>query len=92
MSSTQYGDKWTNPGNIVTNGPFTLTESVPGPGGHVVLVPNPNWALTPKPTLQRITVNYVDDLEAAFQAFQAAELDMTNIPVSEIPRSRPTPP
>ncbi|MGD0205221.1 MAG: peptide ABC transporter substrate-binding protein [Dehalococcoidia bacterium] len=79
------GDKWTDPGNIVCNGPFILTELTPGAGGHVVLEPNPNWALEPKPALQKLTIRFIDDLEAAFRAFQTGELDITSIPATEIP-------
>ena len=79
----KYGDKWTDPGNIVVNGPFTLTEFVPK--DHVTLKPNPNWALEPKPQLQQLTVKFIDDTEVAFRAFQTGELDMTLIPAAEIP-------
>jgi oligopeptide transport system substrate-binding protein len=79
----KYGDKWTDPGNIVVNGPFTLTEFVAK--DHVTLKPNPNWALEPKPQLQEITVKFIDDTEVAFRAFQTGELDMTSIPAAEIP-------
>jgi oligopeptide transport system substrate-binding protein len=79
----EYGDKWTDPGNIVVNGPFTLTEFVPK--DHVTLKPNPNWALEPKPQLQEITVKFIDDTEVAFRAFETGELDMTLIPAAEIP-------
>ena len=80
-----YGDAWTDPGNIVTNGPFILTGLIPGPGGQAILEPNPNWALEPKPALRKITIRFIDDLEAAFQAFQTGELDITNVPAAEIP-------
>jgi oligopeptide transport system substrate-binding protein len=79
----KYGDKWTDPGNIVVNGPFTLTEFVAK--DHVVLEPNPNWALEPKPLIQKLTVKFIDDQEVAFRAFQTGELDMTSIPATEIP-------
>jgi oligopeptide transport system substrate-binding protein len=82
---TKYGDKWTDPGNIVTNGPFILTGLTPGAGGQVVLEPNPNWALEPKPALRKMTIKFIDDLEAAFRAFQTGELDITSIPAPEIP-------
>ena len=81
----QFGDKWTDPGNIVTNGPFILTGLTAGAGGQVVLEPNPNWALEPKPALRKITIKFIDDTEAAFRAFQTGELDITNIPAPEIP-------
>ena len=38
---TKFGDKWTDPANIVTNGPYTLKEVVAK--DHATLVPNPNW-------------------------------------------------
>jgi ABC-type oligopeptide transport system substrate-binding subunit len=81
----EFGDDWTDPANIVVNGPFTLTGLVPGAGGQAILEPNPNWALEPEPTLRQITIKFIDGLEAAFQAFQDGELDMTNVPASEIP-------
>ncbi len=51
----------------------------------MTLAPNPNWALEPKPQLQKITVKFIDDLEVAFKAFQTGELDMTSVPAAEIP-------
>jgi len=76
---------WTDPANIVVNGPFILTGLTPGAGGQAILEPNPNWALEPEPALRKITIKFIDDLEAAFQDFQDGELDMTNVPASEIP-------
>ena len=55
------------------------------PGGQAVLEPNPEWALEPEPALRKITIKFIDDLEAAFQAFRSGQLDMTNVPASEIP-------
>jgi oligopeptide transport system substrate-binding protein len=81
----QFGDKWTDPGNIVTNGPFILTALTAGAGGEVVLEPNPNWALEPKPALRKLTIKFLDDTEAAFRAFQTGELDITVVPAIEIP-------
>jgi oligopeptide transport system substrate-binding protein len=81
----QFGDKWSEPANFVGNGPFILTSWTPGAGGEVVLEPNPNWALEPKPALQKLTIKFIDDTEAAFRAFQTGELDITVIPAVEIP-------
>jgi len=81
----EFGEDWTDPAHTVVNGPFTLTGLVPGAGGQAILEPNPEWALEPEPTLSKITIKFIDDLEAAFQDFQDGELDMTNVPVSKIP-------
>jgi len=80
----EFGDQWTDPANIVVNGPFTLTGLTPGAGGQAILEPNPEWALEPEPTLRQITIKFIDDLEAAFDAFEDGELDMTNVPASKI--------
>jgi oligopeptide transport system substrate-binding protein len=79
----QFGEKWTDPGNIVTNGPYTITEFVPK--DHVLLEPNPNWALDPKPAIQKLTIRFIDDTAVAFRAYQTGEIDIVNFPESEIP-------
>jgi ABC-type oligopeptide transport system substrate-binding subunit len=76
------GDAWTDPANIVTNGPFTLSELVPN--SHLVLVPNESWT-GKKPALQEIRMNFVDDLGAAFGQFQNdEELQMTEILATDV--------
>jgi oligopeptide transport system substrate-binding protein len=75
----QFGDKWTDPGNIVTNGPFILTGLTAGAGGEIVLEPNPNWALEPSRSAEAHHQVHRRH-EAAFRAFQTGELDITNIP------------
>lgn len=75
------GAAWTEPANIVTNGPFTMKELVLK--DHVTLVPNPNWA-GQKPALQEITIKFIDDFSAALRAYQTGELDMTRINASDV--------
>ena len=82
----QYGEQWTDPANIVVNGPFTLTEFVAQ--DHVILEPNPNWALEPTPLLQELTIRFIDDFEAAFRSFQTGELDQARIPEAEVPTAQ----
>ncbi len=77
----KYGDKWTDPGNIVVNGPYTISDLVPK--DHVTLKPNPNWS-GKKPAIQQITVKFIDDLSAAFKAYQTGELQMTNILATDV--------
>lgn len=77
------GDGWAEPPNMVVNGPFVMTELVAG--DHAVLAPNPNWALEPKPSLQSITVRFVDNQEVAFKAFQTGELDISAAPANDLP-------
>lgn len=82
------GDQWTQPGNIVTNGPFTMSALTPG--DSVVLKPNPNWK-GKKPALQEITIKFIDDLAAAYKAFQNGELMSTNILSTDIATAKGDP-
>jgi ABC-type oligopeptide transport system substrate-binding subunit len=75
------GDAWTEPANIVNNGPFKLSELTPGES--LVLVPNENWS-GQKPALQEITVRFLDDLSAAFRGYQNDELQITRINAVDI--------
>jgi oligopeptide transport system substrate-binding protein len=77
----EHGDAWTQPGNIVTNGPFTVSDYVAA--DHVTLVPNPNWA-GQAPALQEITIKFIDDLSAAFRQFQNDELQITEILATDV--------
>jgi ABC-type oligopeptide transport system substrate-binding subunit len=77
-----HGDAWTQPANIVSNGPFMLSEYTAGES--LILVPNPNWTAGQKPALQEITIRFIDDLSAAFRAYQSGELQITKINASDI--------
>ena len=77
----EFGDAWTDPENIVTNGPFTL-QSVTR-GDSAVLVPNPNWT-GKKPALQEITIRFIDNFGTAFRSYQAGELQITRIAATDI--------
>jgi oligopeptide transport system substrate-binding protein len=81
------GDQWSLPENIVTNGPFTLSEYTAGNGGQAVLVPNPNWQGT-EPALQQITVKFIDDLTAALRGFGTGEIQMTAIQPTDVAQAR----
>ncbi len=78
----EHADAWTLPENIVTNGPFTLSEFAVG--DHLTLVPNASFVGT-APVLQEIYVQFVDDLSAAFRAFQNdEELQMTEVLATDV--------
>lgn len=78
---TEHGDAWTDPANIVVNGPFTLKSLTLK--DNAVLTPNPEWD-GQKPALQEITVKFIDDLSAAFRQYQTDELDITEILATDV--------
>lgn len=79
----EFGDKWTDPANIVVNGPFILTEFVPQ--DRVVLKPNPNYEIGDKAKLQELTIVFEDDYGVAELQFKNGELDQTRIPDTDVP-------
>ncbi len=67
------GDEWIKPGNLVSNGAFTLAEFVPG--DHITINKNPNFH--DAANVQIDTVNYypTEDRSTALKRFEAGELD-----------------
>lgn len=68
-----HGERWTRPGAIVGNGPFTLAEWTPRQ--RIVLVPNPRWHGAHRVRLARIELLPYSDLDAAYRLFRQGGLD-----------------
>ena len=67
---------------IATNGPFLFKEWAQGQ--HIILEKNPAWTGEPV-SYDRITILPIDDNKPAELAFQAGEVDFTEVDVSSIP-------
>jgi oligopeptide transport system substrate-binding protein len=83
-----YGDAWTEPAHIVTNGPFLLKEW--RHDTRIVLERNEAYWGT-KPTIQRATFRAFpeDGSEQMLAAYEAGEIDTTGTGVpSELPTSQ----
>lgn len=74
---TKYGDKWTEAGNYIGNGPFMLTEWVHQ--DHITLKANPNYWGT-KPILSEIDFKMITDANASLAAYKNNELDIVAVP------------
>jgi oligopeptide transport system substrate-binding protein len=78
------GDSWTEPENIVTNGPFALKTWAHDES--VTLVKNPFWPGTdaiPQPKIDEVTMPFIDQ-QTQFAQFQAGSLDAAEVPIQEI--------
>ncbi|MCX6021118.1 MAG: peptide ABC transporter substrate-binding protein [Chloroflexi bacterium] len=73
------GDKWTEAGNLIGNGPFVMDEWKHQ--DHITLSPNPNWH-GEKAKLAKMTFYMVSDSNANFAAYKAGERDMTEVPTA----------
>lgn len=77
------GDKWAEPPNHISNGPFKLTSWKHG--SQIVLEPNPNY-FGDKPTLTRIEYSIIADQKAALEAYKNNEIDVDfDIPQADRP-------
>lgn len=85
----KYGDKWTEAGNIVTNGPFMVQSWKHDQ--EMVLVPNPHYWGT-KPTLQQVTLQLVrDPLSQALVSYESGELNFAVVPNPDLDRVQKDP-
>ena len=85
----QFGDKWTEAANIVTNGPFLLDAWEHN--ASINLVKNEDWRDADSVKLTRVDGRMITDGTTAVQAFEAGEVDVTGgLPVEEIPRLKET--
>jgi oligopeptide transport system substrate-binding protein len=87
----QFGDKWTEPANIVTNGPFKLERWQHN--SNIDIVKWDEWRNADDVTLTRVNGRMISDGLTAVQAFEAGELDVNNQPPSpdEMARLKETP-
>jgi oligopeptide transport system substrate-binding protein len=85
---SQWGEQWTLPAHIVSNGPYKLVARVNDQS--IELEANPYYA-NKKPAIGSIKMSVAsgDLCEAQLRAFEADEIDFaTCIPVQDIPRIR----
>jgi oligopeptide transport system substrate-binding protein len=77
------GDSWTQAGNYVGNGAYTLAEWVPN--DHVTLVKNPKFYDAENVKIDRVVFYPTTDADAALKRFRAGELDVQDpLPASQI--------
>jgi oligopeptide transport system substrate-binding protein len=80
----KFGDKWTEPGNLVGNGAYVLKEHILGE--KVVMEPNPMYWDNEHTILQHVTAVTVNDQNAALTRYLAGEIDRVQIPAGQYPR------
>jgi oligopeptide transport system substrate-binding protein len=72
-SIEKLGADWIKPGNLVTNGAFTLAEWVPN--DHIKLVKNPKFWDAATVKIDTVNVIPTEDRSSARKRFEAGELD-----------------
>ena len=87
---TKYGKKWTEPGNIVTDGPYKLSSWKHD--ASITLVKNNAWRGAKSVKLTRIEHPIIVDGTTAENAFSAGNVDVntTSLPPVDIPKWKKT--
>jgi oligopeptide transport system substrate-binding protein len=89
----QFGEKWTEAGNIVTNGPFQLARWEHN--ANLDLVKWADWRNADDVALERINGRMITEGTTAVQAFEAGEVDevgaLGGLPPEELPRLKGLP-
>ncbi len=80
----QYGDDWTEVGNIVTNGPFVLDELVTGV--RRVFLQNTFLPadLRGPGNVERVITTVVEDAGTVFSLYQDNQIDRSGVPAAEL--------
>ena len=79
------GDRWTEAGNIVSTGPFTLSKW--SHNERIELARNPHYHGTPA-VLETVRVDFIKDPAIAFAAYEKGELDVVSLGPAQIVQVR----
>ena len=80
---TKFGDDFVKPGNLVSNGAFTLAEEVPN--DHTKLVKNPKFFDAANVKLDAVNYIPTEDRAAGIKRYEAGEVDsMNDMPTEQL--------
>lgn len=82
----RWGDQWTAPAHMVSNGPFTLAEF--HPSGTVELVKNPRYWNAAAIRLDQIKLIPVPDHQTQLKMFMAGDLDVIDLTDEQVVEQR----
>jgi oligopeptide transport system substrate-binding protein len=72
----KWGEKWTEPGHIVTDGPFNLTQWKHD--ASLTLVKNPDWYDASRVKLDKVQLTIISEGATAEQSFAAGNVDVND--------------
>jgi oligopeptide transport system substrate-binding protein len=87
----EYADFWIEPENIVSYGPFAVKDWTHEES--LTMIKNPFWAGTesiPAPKLDEVVFRFLDE-DPQLAAFEAGELDVSEVPFSALARVKADP-
>ncbi len=78
----KFGDQWTHPGNLVSNGPYMLASITAQ--SEIVLKRNPMFHDQAAVALDEVHWLIVEDDQTALKRYRAGELDISRVPAGEL--------
>ncbi|MDB5364025.1 MAG: oppA [Rhodospirillales bacterium] len=78
----KFGDQWTRPGNMISNGPYVLTAWAPQ--SELVLKRNAAFHDAKSVTFDEVHWVVVEDDQTALKRYRAGELDISRVPAGEL--------
>jgi oligopeptide transport system substrate-binding protein len=85
----KYGDKWIEPENIVTNGPYLLTKWAHE--DEIILEKNPDYFEADKVQIERINCAIIVEASTAMAMYESGELDSVAVALDDIDRIKTDP-
>ena len=82
----EFGDEWTKPENIVSNGAYKLAEHIPNE--RSVRVRNEMYWNNANTIIDQTVALVINDENSALTRFLAGELDRTEMPAGQFPRMK----
>ncbi|MEI9985464.1 MAG: peptide ABC transporter substrate-binding protein [Aliidongia sp.] len=76
-SIEKWGNEWTRPGHIVSNGPYMMKDWVPQ--DQITMVKNPNFFDAASVKVDEVHWLITSDFDAALKRYQAGELDWVDV-------------
>jgi oligopeptide transport system substrate-binding protein len=85
----EYGDVWTEPGNLSTNGPFVMTEWIHN--DTLEMARNPMWygwteMADTVGNIDKIEFTMIEEASTAFAMYENNELDYADVPLEQMDR------
>jgi oligopeptide transport system substrate-binding protein len=87
----EFGDNWTDPGTIVTSGPYMVEELVPDVRRVAVRNPYLPEDMRGPGNVERIEISNVRDANTTFSLYLNGQVDITGIPAAELESARNDP-
>jgi len=85
----EFGDAWTDPANIVVNGPYKVTEW--SPGESLTFVKNDSYVNAADVQIERVELAVISDQNTEVALYESGELDVAgegagSLPIEEVTR------